>query len=330
MTIHVATSMYVGPDVRRGMRVPVSFVSESWLLGPCSLDPAVHMRLRADFWNEEPIIRRSYTTSFRRVAKALAADEPVVIWSTPLYNDRVAIWAFCSFRLLHRPAHPDLSLVVVGEIVPAHPPLLFDEGWVRTNPALARKAWETIRPLSVAEVREKADFWKKLTAPSPILSGRPPRETPSRKELFAMGTYQAGFFPRRTERGLALSRLDALLLGCARKAPATPPRFISRAGERGELLNWMHLTGDIFLFNRLAQWAKRGALHAKPYIAPNGWHTALYNMTDTGRAILRDGLTSIDQAPPIPIGGVPAYDPKDPWVVVEEPGKRPHLRRLGA
>ena len=57
---------------------------------------------------------------------------------------------------------------------------------------------------------------------------------------------------------------------------------------------------------------------------------AKYTLTAHGRSLLRDGLTSLDQAPPLPIWGVTAYDPKNPWVVVEEPGAWPHLRRLGA
>jgi len=336
MTLHIATSLYVRPDVRRGMRLPVAFLSDGWLMGPCARDPEVHVRIRADFWAFWPSSkgeRAAYTASYRRGLKTLAADEPIVVWSSPMWNDRVAVWALCSFRLLYRPTQPDLSLVVVGEVVPADPPLLFDEGYVRVNPALVRRAWESVRPLSASQVREKARFWKKLTAPAPILSGKPLRETPSRKELFEMGAYQAAFFPRLSERGLSLSTLDAVLLGCVNETPSSPAQIIGREGEQGEILKWMHLTGDIILFERLAQWAKHGpspALHAEPWQAPNGWQTARYTLTSAGRAILRDGLTSIHQAPPLPIWGATAYDPEEPWVVVEEAGNRPHLRRLGA
>jgi hypothetical protein len=336
MTLHIATSLYVVPDVRRGMRLPVALLSDGWLMGPCARDPEVHMRICADFWSFWPSLKsaRAETASFRRGLKTLAADEPVVVWSSPRWNDRVALWALCSFRLLYRPTQPDLSLVVVGEIVPADPPLLFDEGYVRVNPALVRRAWESVRPLSTSEVREKARFWKKLTAPAPILSGKPLRETPSRKELFEMGAYQAAFFPRLSKRGLSLSTLDEVLLGCVNETPSSPPQIITREGEYGEILKWMHLTGDIILFERLAQWAKHGpspALHAEPWQSPNGWWKARYTLTDTGRAILRHGLTSIDQAPPLPIWGVTAYDPENPWVVVDDAATgRPRLQRPGA
>jgi hypothetical protein len=233
--------------------------------------------------------------------------------------------------LLYRPTDPNLSLVIAGEIVPAARPPLFEDGYVSVNPALVRKASETVRPLSLTEVREKAGFWKKLAAPSPILSGRPLRETPSRKELLTMGLYQAGFFPRQTGRGLSLSTLDALLLACVNDEPSTPAHILARESETGdELWRWVNLTGDVITFERLKQWAKYGALHAKPHTTPNGVRTALYKMADLGRSLLRDGLTSIDQAPPIPIWGVTAYDPKNPWIVVEEPGERPYLRRLEA
>ena len=143
-----------------------------------------------------------------------------------------------------------------------------------------------------------------------------------------MGAYQAGFFPRQTERGLSLSSLDALLLGPLADRPATPATIISRDGEEGNLVKWMHLTGDVILFERIVEWTKHGAapaLIAEP--GPHPWRSR-YALTDTGRAILRDGLTSIDQAPPLPIWGVTAYDPKNPWIVMEGAEGRPHLRRL--
>jgi hypothetical protein len=221
----------------------------------------------------------------------------------------------------------------MGEYGERHARFSFGIGYVTLEPEMARPAWETARPLSLREVREKARFWKRLTAPAPILSEKTSRETSSRKELFELGAYQAGFLPRLSERGLSLSTLDTLMLDLVDDTPRTPAAIFMRQGEKGESFRqWFNLTGDVFLFDRLAQWAKfdgPGALITEPYRTPNGLWTSRYKLTDTGRAILRDGLTSISQAPPLPIWGVTAYDPEDPWVVVEEAGKRPHLRRLG-
>lgn len=333
MTVHIATSYHVGLAVRRGIRKPVLFLKDGWLVGPCAWDLAVHTGLRSDYWGWRGPERAAFTTSFRRILNALNADEPIVLWTSPSWNDRVALWALCSYRLQRRPARPDLSLILLGEYGEKHARLSFGIGNVPVEPAMARQAQETARPLSLGEVREKALFWKALTAPSPILSGKPLRETGARKELVELGVYQAGFFPRKTARGLSLSTLDALLLGCVSQTPSDPGAILMRRGSKGaELRRWMCLVGDITLFKRLAQWAKYGspaALRAEPYQAPNSWLTARYELSDTGRAILRGGLASIDQAPPLPIWGVTAYDPKDPWVVVEEAGGRPHLRRPG-
>lgn len=330
MTHHIAASWNVVHAVRRGMRVPVRSSNDGWLVGPCAADPEVHMRLRVDFWALTQPRRGAFVASFRRVIRALDADEPIVIWTSPQWNDRVALWALCSYRLQRWPTQPGLSLVRVGEYEERHAHLSFGIGYVTVEPPMARDAWRTARPLSLREVREKARLWQKLAAPTPILSGKPLRETRTNKELLELGAYQAGFFPRLSEQSLTLSTLDALLLACVNRTPSTPARILMRRGSKGEeLRRWMSITGDIILFHRLAQWAERGALHAEPYTAPNGWQTALYTLSKTGRSLLRDGLSSIDQAPPLPIWGVTAYDPKNPWVVVEEAGGRPHLRRLG-
>ncbi|MDC0741270.1 hypothetical protein [Polyangium mundeleinium] len=308
----------------------MSLVSDGWLVGPCVRDLDVQMRMRADFWKYRGSDRARFLAPYRRALKALAADEPVVLWTSPSWDDRIALWALCFRRLQQRPTQPDLSLVVVPEHKERNPDISFGIGYVSLKPAGARRAWETVRPLSLREVREKALFWRKLTASSPILSGKTLRETPSRKELFEMGAYQAVFFPRLGECGLSLSTLDALLLGSVGETPATPAEIITREGEEGELLKWMDRTGDVILFERLVQWSKHepAAFIADLHGQPHMWR-ARYTLTATGRALLRDGLSSIDQAPPLPIWGVTAYDPQDPWVVVEEAGGRPHLRRLG-
>jgi hypothetical protein len=329
MTLHIATSHDVGLAVRRGMRESVRFVPDGWLVGPCASDPEVHMRLRADLWGLQGPKRAGFVTSFRRVLDALAANEPVVVWTSPAWNDRVALWALCSFRLQRWPTQPDLQLVVVGEHKASDRPPSFGTGYVSVKPAMARRAWETARPLSLSEVREKALFWKKLAAPVPILSGKALRETRARQELFELGAYQAGFFPRLSAHGLSLSTLDALLFACIDEAGSLPGEVFMREGDKGEeLRQWFDLTGDVALLERLVQWAKHepAAMIADLRGQPHMWR-ARYKLSDTGQSILRDGLASIAQAPPLPIWGVTAYDPKDPWVVVEEAGGRPHLRR---
>jgi hypothetical protein len=119
------------------------------------------------------------------------------------------------------------------------------------------------------------------------------------------------------------------MLGAVNEIPATPAEVIvGKRAEGNELHKWTHLTGDIIIFHRLAQWAQYGALHAEPHTTPNGMVTALYTITDLGKSFLRDGLTSIDQAPPLPIWGVTAYDPNHPWVVVKDSAGGPWFRRL--
>ena len=186
-----------------------------------------------------------------------------------------------------------------------------------------------MRPLSLGEVREKAAFWKRLTEPTPILSGNPMRETPSCEELFELGTFQAGHFPRATPSGLALSTLDTRMLALVSHKPAPPATIFMRPGKKGEAFrDWFDLMGDIYLYKRLFAWAELGAVQAEPHTTPDGVPTALCSITALGKSLLRDGLSSLDQAPPLPIWGVTAYDRSNPWVVVEEAGKGMYLRRL--
>ena len=56
---------------------------------------------------------------------------------------------------------------------------------------------------------------------------------------------------------------------------------------------------------------------------------ARYRLTAAGDAIKRHGLTEIAQGPPLPMWGATAYDPADPWVVVNDQAGQQRLQRLG-
>lgn len=332
MTLPIATSYHVGDTVRASGRTSVRFVSDALLVGPCTTDLHAHLRMRADFWADDPPQEQAMRASYRRALAALDSAQPVLVWTSPSWNDRVALWALCSYRLERWPEQPSLSLICVGTHDERDAELSFGIGEVTLVPAMiTRDLHRTARPLSLRQIREKARFWKRLSSPCPILGGKPRRETSANKELLELGAYQAGFFPRQTKqtgRGLSLSTLDSLLFASVNDTPSSPAEILGRENATSEeLWRWMHLTGDIPIFKRLAQWTEHGALAAKPWTAPNGWETAKYSFTDLGHSLLQDGLTSLTQAPPFPIWGVTGYDPHNPWVVVDEAGKWPHLRR---
>ncbi len=150
-----------------------------------------------------------------------------------------------------------------------------------------------------------------------------------------LGTYQAAFFPRFDRHALALSRFDELLFSCLEKQWLRPADVIVSRQAAGEELRhkWMSLTGDVFVFIRLAQWAKHNgddaALMSEPHQPEDIVRGVRYRLSDRGNAIKRNGLTEIAQGAPLPVWGAMAYDPMAPWVVVNDDAGHQRLQLFG-
>jgi hypothetical protein len=267
--------------------------------------------------------------------EAIDSHQPIVVWTSRLWTDTVALWALCAWRLARSPAHPNLGLVDLGDPAEAGDATGSGGGFIRVSPAGVRRCVGDMRSLSLTRVREMALFWRKLSGRSPILSVKGDRAPTARKKLFELGEYQAGFLPRLGPHGLILSRFDELLFSCLEKQGSTPVEvFVSREPTGEELRNkWLSLTGDVFLAARLAHWASHNggdaALRSEPY-KPDRWmNAARYRLSDTGHAMMRHGLTTVAQGAPLPVWGVTAYDPLAPWVVEDDHAGRQQLQKLG-
>jgi hypothetical protein len=246
-----------------------------------------------------------------------------------LWRDTLALWALCAWRLRYRPEDPDLDIVVLGDA----PEDAFSRGFVRVKPADARRGLDAARAQSRTRVQHMARSWRKVSGRSPVLSaeGRHAGRVP--KELVELGTYQAGFFPRVDGSALTLSRFDELLLSCLDKDWVTPVDVFSHRSSAGEELRKLStLTGDLFFAWRLRQWAEhRGAeaaLERVPYREEGCMLEARYRLTAAGHAIKRNSIAEIAQGAPLPVWGVTAYNPADPWVVVNDHEEGQRLRRL--
>ncbi len=335
MTIHIATSGDLGRVVRRGLRDPVCFVPDNWLVGPCASDPEVHSRARCDYWGFEGRERLRFLGSFREIMKAIDSRRPIVVWTSRLGSDTVTLWALCAWRLLRWPNQPDLELVVLGGPAEADDALGVGGRFIRVTPADVRHSLDHLRSLSLTRVREMALFWRKLSGRAPILSGKGARTARGREPLFELGGYQAGFFPRFDGHALVLSRFDELLFSCLENQGSTAVDVFVSSGTAGEELRrkWLSLTGDIFLSIRLAQWASHNggdaALMSEPCRADNVMMAARYRLSDVGHTIMRHGLTEIAQGAPLLVWGATAYDPLAPWAVVDDQAGRQRLQQLG-
>jgi hypothetical protein len=333
MTIHVTTNRDIRKAVQRGLRLPVHFMAGSMLEGPCASDPEVHCEQRCDYWDLRGRERTLFRSRFHDVLNALKSRQRIVVWTSGLWSDRLMLWALCAWRLLYRPEHPELDIVVLGDA----PEDGFGYGFVHVKPADARRGLDDARALSRTRVQHMARSWRKVSGRSPVLFTDGGRADRARKDLVALGTHQAAFFPRVDSGVLTLSRIDGLLFSCLGKNWSTPVDVLMHRSPAGKELmkHWMMRIGDCSFAMRLRQWAEhRGAeaaLESVPYRTDRApMLEARYRLTTVGNEIKRHGLIDIAQGPPLPMWGATAYDPADPWVVVDDqPSDRtPKLVRL--
>jgi hypothetical protein len=307
-------------------------MSDNLLEGPCASDPEVHCEQRCDYWDLRGRERTLFCSRFHDVLNALKSRQRIVVWTSGLWEDTMMLWALCAWRLRYRPEHPDLDIVVLGDA----PEDGFGFGFVRVKPAAARRGLDDARAQSLTRVQHMARNWRKVSGRSPVLSAEGGRAGRVRKDLVALGTHQAAFFPRVDGSALTLSRIDELLFSCLDvKDWSTPVDVIVHPSLAGKELSsyWMMRISDISFAMRIRQWAKhRGteaALESVPYRTDRPpMLDARYRLTAAGEAIKRHGLTEIAQGPPLPMWGVTAYDPANPWVVVNDPAEGQRLRRL--
>jgi hypothetical protein len=329
MPIHLATSSNIGRAVRRALRVPVHFAPDNLLLGPCAADPDVHNEARVRYWDLNRGERARFRASCRALMEALASRSHLVLWTSRLWSDVVALWARCAWRLELRPLDPKIDLVVLGS--PSDN--AFGRGYIPVKGADVRRGLESVRPLSLTRVREMALFWRKLTSPSPILASAGRRGGREREDLLTIGAYQAAFFPRLHASRLDLSRFDNLLFSCIGDQWSSSVDVLVRKSAAGkELWKWSNHIGDVIFATRLQAWAAhngdRAALDSKPYRPERPMLEYQYKLSAVGEKILRDGLDDVAQGVPLPVGGAVAYDPLAPWVVVADSADRESLRRM--
>jgi hypothetical protein len=319
MTIHVATSAEIGKVVARTLGAPVSFVADNLLVGPCAVELDVHRGLRLDTWEQDARERARLSKAFDALATAIASRARMVVWTSPLWSDRVAFWGLCAFRLRRWPSHSNLLAARLGPDTAS----AFGCGSVRVAPVEVRRAAEEPSPLSRTFVRRCSGSWRKLAGRRPVLAG------PVREELADVGAYQAGFFPRLRAAAVHLSRFDELLFSCVGEKWSTPVDvFVRRSTAGDELRRWLNHTGDLFLAMRLRQWAQHGpatALESEPG-RTGSIMDARYRLSRAGCAIVARGLREIALGAPLSLWGAVAYSPSAPWLVVEDELERPSLR----
>jgi hypothetical protein len=125
------------------------------------------------------------------------------------------------------------------------------------------------------------------------------------------------FFPQAgSKSSLRLSQLDYELLGTLATREWLRPVDLLRRNMR--LVEEFFLFGDSLVLQRLRAWAKHGRNPAiekrREERATNDWTAVSFRLTPGGERIRDKGLQSLNEAPPIFVGGCQLYIEAEPWV----------------
>ncbi|WP_437603128.1 hypothetical protein [Sorangium sp. So ce590] len=314
---------------------------ESLLIGPSRRSPLEHVRTREMWFSscEECSDRDESGENFDRLYSSdVRWEPPIVLWVTDSLDDRVNLWRTCSWlRGLKIPC----SDVFIVEFEPvygtakrlAEPPRIppFDCcGSVAHHPdPVLLDRLDKASPWPSGRHDRAVRLWESYVDENPL----PFVESCARgvegfRELAPLWGLLSCFFPRRTADGtLRLSRYDDLILTIlSLEEWQTPVRVNCHESQLGlDLLDLVSCTGDLFLGDRLAQWAKHdlsAAVERAPGPKPPDYPllSKVYRLTERGMQLRDRGLGQLADAPSLPIAGTEAYSPSAPWVLLEDGG----------
>jgi hypothetical protein len=307
MSVHIATSPDIAKGVARVVRSPVPSVPENLMLGPSALDAAAHIEARCAFWAFDARERARFRRAYDALRSAVEEGAQVTVWTSPLWQDRLMLWALGAWRARRGGAPVSVVMLSAASSHAAD----IGAGSLRITAADVRAG-----VLAEAHADVLLRRWEQITASTPVLAG-----LTVDAEMVEMGRFQAEFLPRRHGAGLALSRVDGLLFACLGEAEKTPVEvLVTRSSAGDELRRVSEYIGDVFIARRLSEWSHRGALDATPHRPERLMNEARYRISTTGWSLVGDGLDNVTQAPPLSIWGTRAYDPAALWVVTTGPG----------
>ena len=295
------------------------------IVGPSRLEPKEHARLRAAFFGLPG------GDGDQLDSAEVRWRPPVAVWFSGNLQERVSLW-----RVLHRLRalgipHRDVFPVEVDTVAPegvrAGAPPPFDCGRSvadHPDPVLSERL-ATARPWPRARHDRAVRLWESYVDRDPLPFVRSSlRGMKMFPELEGAWSFLSAFFPRRTGKGgLRLSRYDELLLGVLCSEWQTPVKvFIHDSPTGNELFRFGSCAGDVFLANRLAQWAEHGESPPVERMAgPRPGSPMLswtYRLNERGARLREEGLEHLTDAPVLPVAGVEAYAPDAPWVLLED------------
>jgi hypothetical protein len=269
--------------VARGMQV-----LDKLSAGPSALDPARHRRLRWRYWKRE-----------RELEAAVPEYEIGPRWPR---SGRIALWTSIGVidQLFYWNAVERLAGLELWRIDARHPKVPIDGVGTLPEQFVVYSA-QGGRRVGVREVSQARRRWEAFASGElRDLSRMLPGEPVARQWLHDS-------LPQKSQH-LRLSRLDQTLLRPF--STLRPPIDSVRAWS-----DIIHSFGDLFVLTRLRRWETRGALVSVPLgaMGPSPWKNRELQLTPLGLRLLR-GMRSLDEAPPMFIGGHEAYGPRS-WLL---------------
>ncbi|XXT17352.1 DUF1835 domain-containing protein [Sorangium sp. So ce429] len=314
--------------------------SDHLTIGPSRREPAEHIRTRESWFSSCEECSDKDDESGKKWDLLYSSDlrwkPPIVVWTTENLSDRLNLWRTCSWLQDLGITCSDVTIVefelVYGTAKrfaepPRIPPFDCSGSVANHSDEVLVDRLEKARPWTAERYDCAVRLWKIFADENPL----PFAEVGTRgvegfPELARVWSLFSCFFPRRTAEGtLRLSRYDDLLLSILSVDEwQTPVRVICHNSQLGlDLRDLLPCTGDLFLGDRLAQWAKHGmgaTVERAPGPKPPG-HPLLshvYRLTERGRQLRDHGLDLLTDAPSLPVAGTEVYAASAPWVLLED------------
>jgi hypothetical protein len=256
----------------------------------------------------------------------------VVVWVSASIVQRVNLWRTCSWLRHLGIATRDVHIL---EFEAMPPPSMPEEPMPSFECTISVANYpDTVllehlaraRPFSLARYDRAVNLWDKYTDENPSRFVRSClRGVKGFQELAPLWRFLSCLFPRRTPEGaLRLSRFDELILTILSGEWQTPVAVFVHKSEPGvELRQLLSCIGDLFLPERLDQWANHGsnaaverAVGPKPPDYP--MLSSVYRISERGIQLREAGLEQLTDAPTLPIAGTEAYASGAPWVLLED------------
>ena len=271
--VHIVCGDSAGGTLKQaGLRVLVD--RDVLAIGPCDPDPVRNDELRHAFWREEwRLAGWPKWPGWKRMRWPRGGK--VVLWTSCHLPDRLMMW-----RALEALRSRDVQLHV-AEAAPMVGILYVDEVAQVLDKAVA---------LIPADIRRGAGMWSLWSAGDLGTLSR--WLEPVLREL--VHGYLPGAGPR-------LSWFDRALLEPF-DTWATPLSGIKQRIEK------LMVFGDLVLLTRIRRWIDAGALVSRLVPGKSAWTDRELRLTPNGKRLLR-GLRSLDEAPPLWLGGHEVYGP---------------------